>query len=162
LRPATKRLLVGRRIVDVKLHRFSRGGNRRPRWTYLPILTLDNGAELSFTVDELESRKRLRYHDQLPQTKGPHPMTINITDGLNGAAVIAHDTRAGTTYVRLPHQLQRTLGRCDCPFCKAHPQLTPTWDTLAIPTSGTAWTVHMPDPHAFRQSIPTIPALRSV
>ncbi len=52
---ATKRRIVGRRIVDVQLHRFSRGGKRRPRWTYLPVFVLDNGARISFVVDEIES-----------------------------------------------------------------------------------------------------------
>lgn len=50
---ATKRRLVGRRIVDVKLNRFNAGGGRG--WTYDPVIVLDNGAELSFVVDEIES-----------------------------------------------------------------------------------------------------------
>lgn len=50
---ATKRLLVGRRIADVKLNRFNAGGGRG--WTYRPVLVLDNGATVSFVVDEIES-----------------------------------------------------------------------------------------------------------
>jgi hypothetical protein len=50
---ATKQRLVGRRIVDVKLNRFSAGGGRG--WTYNPVLVLDNGAVVSFSVDEIES-----------------------------------------------------------------------------------------------------------
>lgn len=52
---ATKRRLVGRCIVDIELNRFSRGGSRRPRWTYRPVLVLDNGARVAFTADEIES-----------------------------------------------------------------------------------------------------------
>lgn len=50
---ATKRRLVGRRIVDVKLNRFNAGGGRG--WTYDPVLVLDNGALVTFTTDEIES-----------------------------------------------------------------------------------------------------------
>ena len=50
---ATKRRLVGRKIVDVRLRRFAAGGGRG--WTYDPVLVLDNGATVTFTVDELES-----------------------------------------------------------------------------------------------------------
>lgn len=50
---ATKRRLVGRRIVDVRLNRFSAGGGRG--WTYHPEFILDNGAVVTFSVDEIES-----------------------------------------------------------------------------------------------------------
>jgi hypothetical protein len=77
--------------------------------------------------------------------------TAQITNGLNGADVIAHDAESGATYIRLPVQLQRPIdGGCHCPSCKANPTRTPTWDTLAIPPKGTAWTVHMPDAQMFR------------
>ena len=55
-------------------------------------------------------------------------------------------------YLRLPAALQRDCGGCSCDYCKAHPEHTPTWDTLAIPMhetdkrNDTSWTVHMPDP----------------
>lgn len=79
-------------------------------------------------------------------------------NGLNGANVIAHEDGSGTTYVRLPVQLQRPIEatgnvRCSCQFCQAHPNLMPSWDTLAIPKSGTAWVVHMPDPKSFRDTL---------
>lgn len=50
---ATKRRVVGRKIVDVRLNRFSAGGGRG--WSYDPVFVLDNGAEISFVVDEIES-----------------------------------------------------------------------------------------------------------
>lgn len=48
---AIPRLLVGRTIVAVDLHRFDDGRGGK---AYRPILTLDNGATLSFTVQETE------------------------------------------------------------------------------------------------------------
>lgn len=45
--------------------------------------------------------------------------------------------RDQTTFVRLPAPLQsKILGGCQCPYCNAHPQLEPHWDTLA--TDGTS------------------------
>jgi hypothetical protein len=53
-------------------------------------------------------------------------------------------------YLRLPRELQRDCDGCDCSYCKAHPHLTPAWDTLAIPMKPSnkdfSWTVHMPNP----------------
>lgn len=75
--------------------------------------------------------------------------------GLNGALVVAHDVATGTTYIQLPSALQRPIeGGCRCPECtevsRVFPNHVPKWDTLAIPTQGTAWTVHMPNAPAFR------------
>lgn len=74
-----------------------------------------------------------------------------MTDNINGANIVAHDARTRTTYVLLPPSLRRPIdGGCRCPFCKQNPDLTPSWDTLAVPFTGHAWTVHMPDPAEFR------------
>lgn len=68
-----------------------------------------------------------------------------------------------TLFVRLPIALQKPCGNCTCDYCKAHPNETPAWDTLAMaiptrhnPTNAGAkgsyqhtWTVHMPDTAAF-------------
>lgn len=58
--------------------------------------------------------------------------------------------RPGVIYLRLPKELRRPItSGCDCKYCKAHPDIPPTWDTLAVPTGDkpdqTSWTVHMPE-----------------
>ena len=41
-----------------------------------------------------------------------------------------------TTFVKLPEPLRRPIeGGCSCNFCKEHPRLTPSWDTVAYFTS---------------------------
>jgi hypothetical protein len=67
----------------------------------------------------------------------------------NGLTVLALTTEA--VYVRLPPALARPCGGCSCDWCKAHPDVPPTWDTLGIPlerpTNGrpwTTWTLHCP------------------
>lgn len=68
----------------------------------------------------------------------------------NGMKVLGRN--GGTLFVRLPDELQTPCNGCSCAWCKAHPDKTPMWDTLAIaiskPSKGTdtTWTVHMPDP----------------
>ncbi len=58
-------------------------------------------------------------------------------------------------YLRIDEALQRPCDGCDCPYCKAHPNETPSWDTLAIPLkispTDFSWTVHMPDPLEVRR-----------
>jgi hypothetical protein len=61
---------------------------------------------------------------------------------------VVHQT-AGAVYVRLPPELQKSAGRCDCPVCKGSEGF---WDTLAIPIDPvvqalrpTTWTVHAPE-----------------
>lgn len=110
-------------------------------------------------VAENARRRTTQMHKAIDKTAkkaaAKRPNLKQKWDGLNGAQVIAHDTSNGTTYIRLPAQLQRPTDGCVCTYCKAHPERTPTWDTLAIPKGvpGTAWTVHMPDPKAFRDSL---------
>jgi hypothetical protein len=54
--------------------------------------------------------------------------------------------RGSTQFVALPVIAQRPIeGGCDCRYCKAHPNRTPKWDTLAFVSSTDAWTVHFPD-----------------
>lgn len=52
-----------------------------------------------------------------------------------------------TYFVRLPRHLRMEInGGCSCPYCKARPDETPKWDTLAIdPSSDSSWTVHYPE-----------------
>ena len=74
----------------------------------------------------------------------------NLTNGM-----VVLGRREGVMFIRLPDALQVPIDRCGCPFCKAHPDKTPMWDTLAVhvdadPRSTRSqdytWTVHMPDP----------------
>lgn len=59
-----------------------------------------------------------------------------------------------TIYLRIPPALATPIvGGCHCPYCKAHPEQVPTWDTLAVSEDHDhSWTVHMPDPPAARKS----------
>jgi hypothetical protein len=52
-----------------------------------------------------------------------------------------------TVFLRLPLDMQRPIpGGCQCPYCHAHRDLVPMWDTLAAhPDARHAWTVHYPD-----------------
>lgn len=76
---------------------------------------------------------------------------------MNGSMVIGRT--ATTIFIRLPLELQRECGGCCCAYCKAHPELTPRWDTLAvavdkpIEANDYAWTVHMPDASAIHRGI---------
>lgn len=62
----------------------------------------------------------------------------------NGLSV---KTRDGTLFVALPPAAQTAIGYgCECPYCKAHPDKTPMWDTLAVaPHHNRTWTVHYPE-----------------
>ena len=55
--------------------------------------------------------------------------------------------RGDTLFVALPPGATvAILQGCQCAFCKANPDKTPSWDTLAIdPESERAWTVHFPE-----------------
>jgi hypothetical protein len=48
-----------------------------------------------------------------------------------------------TVHIRLPRELWREAGLCDCQHCKG---AVGYWDTLAVDTTknGYAWTVHYP------------------
>lgn len=69
---------------------------------------------------------------------------------LQGWPIIRLDAHA--IFLRLPAELCRPIsGGCTCAYCKARPELTPTWDTLGVPHDQpglhtTTWTLHMPDP----------------
>jgi hypothetical protein len=70
---------------------------------------------------------------------------------LNGLAIERTET---TIYVPLPPEAWRSAGSCQCSFCEAHPELEPSWDTIAIavtPTYGTdtTWTVHRPEDNPY-------------
>lgn len=71
---------------------------------------------------------------------------------VNGMSVLGR--RGNTIFMRLPVELRRPIdGGCRCPYCEAHPECVPLWDTLAVAQNGAAkgcndvtWTCHMPDP----------------
>jgi hypothetical protein len=76
---------------------------------------------------------------------------IELTPALFSMRVIAQTDDA--IYLRLPAELQRDCGGCDCPQCKANPALA-KWDTLVVPldpaktrdySATHSGTVHMPD-----------------
>lgn len=53
-----------------------------------------------------------------------------------------------TVFIALPAELRRPIeGGCQCVWCRRHPALTPSWDTLAVGRTdgGYAWTVHYPE-----------------
>jgi hypothetical protein len=66
---------------------------------------------------------------------------------LNGLDVIHRNE--GAVYLRIPKELQKSVGICNCPDCNGKEAF---WDTLGVPlkpTKGkpdTAWTLHMPKP----------------
>lgn len=70
-----------------------------------------------------------------------------MNPALNGERVIAHDPTTGATYVRLPRELWRSCGTCQCPSCLGKEGF---WDTLVIPTKGYTWAAHMPNPGEFQ------------
>jgi hypothetical protein len=53
----------------------------------------------------------------------------------------------GTVFLPLPNEWQRPIkGGCQCPYCHAHPERPPMWDTLAgHPDTRHTWLVHYPD-----------------
>jgi hypothetical protein len=80
----------------------------------------------------------------------------------------------GAVYVRIPRELARPItGGCQCDYCRAHPALVPTWDTLGVPLLGQrgadTWTVHAPEwrsgdrvpAHERQSDLPTVPAAGS-
>lgn len=53
-----------------------------------------------------------------------------------------------TVFMALPPETRSPIeGGCQCPYCKANPSKTPSWDTLAINAKGSdrSWTVHFPE-----------------
>jgi len=50
-------------------------------------------------------------------------------------------------FVSLPSELRRPCGGCNCDYCKKHPELEPSWDTLAVPTKedGHTHVCHYPE-----------------
>lgn len=63
---------------------------------------------------------------------------------MNGTPI----TQVGESiFIPLPPLARRPIaGGCQCAFCKAHPDQTPQWDTLAVsPGTKYAWTVHYPE-----------------
>jgi hypothetical protein len=73
---------------------------------------------------------------------------------VNGMPVLIR--RGDTIFLRLPRDLWRSCGRCDCDSCKGTEGF---WDTLAVaataPADGSdhAWTVHYPEATAHRDRI---------
>jgi len=55
-----------------------------------------------------------------------------------------------TIYVPLPPEARRRIaGGCQCPYCRAHPERIPQWDTLALSATPLerdfTFTVHYPE-----------------
>jgi hypothetical protein len=49
-------------------------------------------------------------------------------------------------FIPLPASIQRPCPGCSCPWCTAHPQFEPAWDTCVVnPESAHTWTVHWPE-----------------
>lgn len=74
----------------------------------------------------------------------PFKHVRNLT---NGMRVLGR--RGNTLFIRLPTELQTPIDLCRCPYCAAHPNEPPMWDTLAVAQGEVdrdfTWTVHMPD-----------------
>jgi hypothetical protein len=70
--------------------------------------------------------------------------TIELTPSLTAMRVLA--VAPDAVYVRLPRELQRECGGCDCEHCRKNPAGA-VWDTLVVPTKERteSYTVHMPD-----------------
>ena len=71
----------------------------------------------------------------------------------NGMTVLGRYNN--TLYIRIPYELAKDCNGCDCPYCKAHPDLIPKWDVMAVSCKqgdyGFTWTVHMPQVSEFIQ-----------
>lgn len=65
-------------------------------------------------------------------------------NNLNGIKVVKVK---GTMFVALPVNYRSPIkGGCSCNYCKANPDKTPMWDTLAVnPDADYSWTVHFPE-----------------
>lgn len=70
---------------------------------------------------------------------------------MNGQAIFVNDD-GDALFVPIPKELAAPVpGGCQCDYCKANPELTPMWDTLALPAKAKnkqgehTWTVHMPN-----------------
>ena len=68
---------------------------------------------------------------------------------LNGIAVHRYKD---TIFIPLPFEARRPIdGSCYCPYCKAHSERVPMWDTLAVSRnpnkSDFTWTCHYPELH---------------
>ena len=53
-----------------------------------------------------------------------------------------------TLWIRIPDNLAKPVeGGCCCPYCIAHPTVTPKWDTIAVSLvkPDYSWTVHYPN-----------------
>jgi len=74
-----------------------------------------------------------------------------MTDTMSGQPIFISADRT-TLFIPIPRELAADVsGRCTCPYCVAHPDITPKWDTLAIRANAKnkegehTWTVHLPD-----------------
>jgi hypothetical protein len=70
---------------------------------------------------------------------------------MNGQPIFISDD-GSTLFVPIPAELAAPVtGGCQCEYCKAHPDVPPRWDTLALAAKPKnnggeyTWTVHFPD-----------------
>ena len=89
---------------------------------------------------------------QFPNEKFSVGVLPESLEDMNGQPIYEGND---TLFIPIPRHLARTIdGGCQCEYCKAHPEVTPKWDTLAIPaTPGKnhhTWTVHMPNKQGLR------------
>ena len=53
-----------------------------------------------------------------------------------------------TVFIAAPVEARKDIkGGCQCPYCLAHPDKTPQWDTIAVDAQAPDWAVfvHMPE-----------------
>lgn len=70
---------------------------------------------------------------------------------MSGQAIYVSED-GSTLFIPLPRDLALNIdGGCDCEYCKAHPDVTPKWDALALAAKPKnrhgdhTWTVHFPN-----------------
>jgi hypothetical protein len=98
----------------------------------------DEREQRDAAIDRDDAERSVDLREQLAR-----PTVVNMN-----MDVIETRIADNVVYLRIPRELQRAAGVCECAYCKAHPNDPPMWDTLAVPTDGKherAFTVHMPE-----------------
>jgi len=64
-------------------------------------------------------------------------------EGFTDATIYRHPKfPEGSRFIRLPRNSWKSAGPCHCPYCRGAEGF---WDTLALPQTGRAYTVHFPE-----------------